>query len=210
MSKTTIDALRISPKYTSTDWQALNQQNPTHWPEAAAVVRDRLEGRFLRFANNWLEDEYSGFVVLAIDCLLVETIQQFKEGVPNGDGRSKSLFKKFLEGPRFQPQFVTDQIREDFYKDIRCGLLHQGEAKKQWLIRRQQATLLQRVGADGYIIDVERFHAAVKDSLEEYLADICKPEKVEVRTNLWKKMNHICNVRLARGALLVAEATNRS
>ena len=210
MSKTTIDALRISPKYTSTDWQALNQQNPAHWPEAAAIVRDRLEGRFLRFANDWLEDEYSGFVVLAIDCLLVETIQQFKDGLPDGDGHSKRLFKKFLEGPQFQPHFQTDQIRGEFYKDIRCGLLHQAEAKKQWLIRRQQATLLQKVGADGYIIDVERFHEAVKNSLEEYLGDICKPEKGDVRANLWEKMNHICNVRIARGALLAADTTNGS
>jgi hypothetical protein len=195
------DALLISPKYSSTDWQALDQQRPIDWPKAVAIVRDRLDGRFLRFANDWLMKPYSGFVVLAIDCLLVETLQQFIDGITDGDGHSQRLSKKFHEGPRFQPHFNTEKTRQDFYKDIRCGLLHQAEAKKQWLIRRQQATLLQKVGPDGYVIDVERFHAALRDSLEDYLTSICKPESTALRTNLWTKMGHICNVRTARGAL---------
>lgn len=194
-------ALRISPKYTSADWQALDQQRATDWLKAVAIVRDRLDGRFLRFASNCLTEEYSGFVVLAIDCLLVETLQQFIDGITDGDGHSKRLSKKFLEGPRFQPHFNTEKTRQDFYKDIRCGLLHQAEAKKLWLIRRQQATLLQKVGIEGYIIDVERFHAAILYSLEDYLTSICKPESTALRTNLWTKMDHICNVRTARGAL---------
>jgi hypothetical protein len=57
------------------------------------VIRDRLEGRFLRFASNCLTAKHSGFVVLAIDCLLAETIQQFIDGVTNGDGRSKEMVK---------------------------------------------------------------------------------------------------------------------
>jgi hypothetical protein len=210
MSKTTIDALRISPKYTSDHWQALDQQRSADWPTAVDIVRDRIEGRFLRFANDWLKDEYSGFVVLAIDCLLVETVQQFIDGLPDGNEQSGRLFKKFLEGPRFQPAFNTKKARQDFYKDIRCGLLHQAEAKNQWLIRRQQATLLQKVGLGGYILDVKLFHKAIQDSLEDYFADIRKAERADLRANLWTKMNHICNVRVARGALLAAEANSGS
>lgn len=94
---------------------------------------------------------------MSIDCLLVETIQQFIDGVTDGQGKSKKLSKKFLKGPRFQPDFDTDETRLDFYSDIRCGLLHQAEAKNKWLIRRKQGTLLKKVDPDGYIIDVERF-----------------------------------------------------
>ena len=46
-----MDALRISPKYTSRDWQALDPKNSSDWAKAAEVVRDRLEGRFLQFAT---------------------------------------------------------------------------------------------------------------------------------------------------------------
>jgi hypothetical protein len=205
MHKTTptdLSALRISPKYTSTDWQTLDQQSQADWPKAAAILKDRLDGRFLRFATDCLNaDEYSGFVVLSIDCLLVETIQQFKDGIADGHGLSEVMIKKFLQGERFQPDFLTAKARRAFYTDIRCGLLHQAEAKNKWLIRRKRATLLERVAPGGYIIDVELFHAAVRDSLEDYLTDICRPDRADVRENLWTKMNAICNVRAARGAL---------
>lgn len=92
-------------------------------------------------------------------------------------------------------------MREDFYADIRCGLLHQAEAKNKWLIRRKQKELFKTVGGDGYIIDVERFHTAVKSSLRDYFALLCKPAGTDLREKLWTKMDHICNVRASRGAM---------
>ena len=123
-----------------------------------------------------------------------------------GNGQSKSLSKKFLKGPRFQPGFNTDKVRGDFYSDIRCGLLHQAEAKNRWLIRRKQLTLLKKVGIDGYIIDVERFRA-LQNSLEDYLTLICKPESADLRAKLWTKMDHICNVRIARGVMYITDTS---
>jgi hypothetical protein len=203
-----MDALRISPKYTSLDWYALDPNSPKDWLKAADVVRDRLEGRFLQFASKFLRFKDSGFVVLAIDSLLAETIQQFKDGVTNGHGQSEKLVKRFLEGPRFQPDFDA-AARKAFYQDIRCGLLHQAEAKKMWLIRRKQPALLQKVGGgQGYIVDVERFHAGVQASLNDYVKLIIEPASVPLRSKLWTKMDQICSVRTARGALYEAEATS--
>lgn len=200
-----MNALRISPLYTSLDWQALDSSNPKDWSKAVDVIRDRLDGRFLRFASDCLKDKYSGFVVLAIDCLLAETIQQFMDGVTNGHGQSQKMVKKFLKGPRFQPDFDAE-ARKAFYLDIRCGLLHQAEAKRMWLIRRKQPTLLQKVAdGQGYIVDVERFHAGLQGSLNDYLKLLSEPTSSLLRSNLWKKMNHICSVRTARGALYESE-----
>jgi hypothetical protein len=200
-----MDALRISPKYTSRDWQALNSKNPSDWAKAAEIVRDRLEGRFLQFATNSLRYKYSGFVVLAIDSLLAEAIQQFIEGIVDGIGKSGKLVKNFLKGPRFKPDFDAE-ARKAFYTDIRCGLLHQAEAKEMWLIRRNQPAMLQKVeGGHGYIIDVKRFHEAVQGSLNDYLVLITESQNQPLRENLWEKMDHICRVREARGALYEAE-----
>ena len=110
-----MDALRISPQYTSLDWQALNANDPNDWPKAADVVRDRLDGRFLRFASNCLIEKYSGFVVLAIDSLLAESIQQFVDGVTDGHGRSKQMVMRFLEGTRFQPDFDAKRPRKNYF-----------------------------------------------------------------------------------------------
>ena len=204
-----MDALRISPRYTSLDWQCLDSGNPKDWSKAAEIVKDRLDGRFLRFATECLKQIDSGFVVLAIDCLIVETIQQFKEGVTDEKVKSGAIFKRFLEGTYFQPDFDV-QAREAFYGDIRCGLLHQAEAKRMWLIRRKQKSLLQEIVSSegGYIIDVLRFHAALLRSFNEYLKDLTEPANSALRSNLWKKMNHICNVRAARVALYESEVNH--
>ena len=68
------------------------------------IVKDRLHGRFLHFADKCLKDDYSGFVVLSIDCLLVETIQQFIKGETDGRKKSERCFRRFLAGPRFRRQ----------------------------------------------------------------------------------------------------------
>jgi hypothetical protein len=145
------------------------------------------------------EDKHSGFIVLAIDSLLAETIQQFMDGVTEGEGRCKEMITRFLAGSRFQPEF-NHEARIRFFKDIRCGLLHQAEAKKMWLIRRKQAALLQPfANGKGYIIDVERFHAGLKGTLNDYLKLVSEPNSVSIRSKLWHKMHQICNVRAARG-----------
>ena len=196
-----METLRISPKFTADDWDKLNMKKKADWPQAVAIVRDRLHGRFIHFADKCLKDEFSGFVVLSIDCLLVETIQQFIDGRKHSKKKSAKVFKKFLERPQFQPHFADEKTRDDFYDDIRCGLLHQAEAKNKWLVRRKQSDLLKDLGADGYIINVGRFHAALKESLEDYFILLCQPESKALRGKLWNKMGFICSARRARGVM---------
>ena len=173
-----LQALRISPRYTSRDWSKLLKFNAADWPMAAAIVRDRLEGRFLKFTDSALVDPFSGFVVLAIDSLLAETIQQFRTGDTtgrdaNGKGRSKRLVTDFLSGLRFQPAFDVD-ARIRFYEDIRCGLLHQAEAKRMWLVRRGEKT----VGFAAVQIAVTLKHRRPKTSRTRHLSKpCCKQEK---------------------------------
>jgi hypothetical protein len=201
-----METLRISPRYTADDWWTLERDKASDWPKAVKIVRDRLHGRFLHFSDKCLQDDYSGFVVLAIDCLLAETIQQFIEGVEYSKNPG-AVFKRFLGRPRFQPHFRSEKVREEFYEDIRCGLLHQAEAKKKWLIRRKQKTLLKtNVDGNGYILDVGLFHGALKGTLKDYFALLCKPESDDLRGKLWTKMNAICNARMNRGAMELVDA----
>jgi hypothetical protein len=169
------------------------------------MVKDRLDGRFLRYASNCLRSPYSGFVVLSIDSLLIETLQQFREGVTNGHGKLRLMVTRCLEGKRFQPDFGHG-ARNAYYSDIRCGLLHQAEAKRMWLIRRgQQALLRSSPDGQGYVIDVRRFHKAVRASMNDYLRELRHPTSNELRANLWTKMEHICSVRTQRGAVYAVE-----
>lgn len=62
--------LRISPSYTADDWYQLDLQLEADWERAAAILRDRINARFLVHACNCLQSETSGFVVLAIDSIV--------------------------------------------------------------------------------------------------------------------------------------------
>ena len=167
------------------------------------MVRDRLEGRFVRFVNGWLADPFSGFIVLSVDSLLAETIEQFRAGDADGKGKSKHYLRQFLSGARFQPDFDED-AKARFYTDIRCGLLHQAEAKEMWLVRREQKTMLQKLtSGKGYVIDVPRSIWPLPQ-LGRLLPAIVDPAQNSLRTNLWKKMKHISRIRTARGLLYEA------
>ena len=199
-----VGPLRISPSYTADDWSQLVPDAKADWTRAVEMLRDRIYGRFLDHARKCLQSETSGFVVLAIDCMLIEALEQFRRGIVDGRGQSGELIRSFLAGPRFQPHFGSVAANA-FYEDIRCGLLHQAEARRLWLIRRSQAELLvtkrETDTEVGYIIDVVQFHEALESAFDDYLNELVDPDNEQLRANLWTKMNHICRVRQERAGL---------
>lgn len=199
-----VGPLRISPSYTADDWFQLASDVKADWARAVEMLRDRIHGRYLDHARNCLQSETSGFVVLAIDCILIEAMEQFRQGIVDGRGQSRDLIRSFLAGPRFQPHF-SSVAANAFYVDIRCGLLHQAEARRLWLIRRSQGELLvtkSETDTDaGYIIDVVQFHKALESAFDDYLKELVDPGQEQLRENLWTKMNHICRVRQERAGL---------
>jgi len=83
-----------------------------------------------RFINKYK----NGFSIMANCCLLIETLQSFKNGWEDSKGKSKNAFKQFFK----QEQDFIDfrNIAEDFHTNVRCGILHQGETKGGWKIKR--------------------------------------------------------------------------
>jgi hypothetical protein len=66
--------------------------------------------------------------------------------------------------------------------------------------------MLQEVSeGHGYILDIQRFHEAMRLSLEDYGDELSRPEGSILRNNLWTKMDAICAVRIARGLLYEAD-----
>jgi hypothetical protein len=71
----------ISPRYRKDDWQQLDLTKAENhgWEMAVDIFLDRINGRFLipidKIINHsdWRVSEFSGFIVIAIDCLLIET-----------------------------------------------------------------------------------------------------------------------------------------
>ena len=195
--------MEIAPNFTDVQWKQLALTSERDWIRAVAVLRRRITERFLRPARTLLRLKRSGFAVLALDSLLIETLQQFREGVsetPRVDrgGRrvlaSEDYFKAFLTSAYFGPGFVDETARL-FYTTIRCGILHQAEVKESSLVRRDRPLVTLTQDRKGVIINPALLHGKLEHAFIRYLKDLRDPSKTELRRRFRVKMDHIARVR---------------
>jgi hypothetical protein len=187
--------MRISAQYTTEDWKALKFLDQTEWELAVDMFHDRIYSRYVDHIDSLLTRKVSGFAVLSLDCVLVETMQQFREGTRNTPwGKGKQYFVKFLTGTAFSDYF-TKTSAERFYYEIRCGLLHQSEAEGSSRIKRGAWPLVELTSNDkSVIVNVPRFHELLKAVIASYEKELLQQESVAVRKAFRTKMNFICRV----------------
>lgn len=198
----TVDSLRISPKYTSRDWSRLDRTKRTHWTPAVRILRNRLNGRFINFADKIRSDPHSGFAILAFDAMLIETLQQFIEG-QSSDGQSTEMFKRFLR-QQFPNYFSDDARAHKFYKNVRCGLLHQSETQGNTLVRRTGSAAITHLGdGSGFEVHPLLFHKELKLKFRAYCQRLLDPTEHDLRDKFWDQMDRICRIRDARAGVFV-------
>lgn len=191
--------MKISPHYTVEDWSALDFSRELDWLKAINIFEDRIKGRFFKFIDKIKKFEFAGFAVMALDCLLIETLQQFYEGKAQTPEReSKKYFKNFLTRGAFKDYF-TEDMAEKFFEQVRCGILHQAEVKENSKIRIIKCTPLVSFTCDkkGLIINRMLFHEQLVKEFEEYVSHLKNPKKRKLRDNFKKKMNYICRIMLS-------------
>lgn len=194
--------MEIAPDFTDSDWKRLTFTSERDWIRAVAALRRRLEERFVKPARSLLRFSRSGFAVLALDSLLVETLQQFREGVAETpyvirNGRrvlaSEEYFKAFLTSRYFGPGF-DHQTATLFYRTVRCGILHQAEVKESSLVRRDRPLVSLSPDRKGVVVNPELFHRRVEAALRNYLVDLRRQTEVDLRRRFHDKMNHIARI----------------
>jgi hypothetical protein len=191
--------VEIAPGVQAEKWRALKLEDPVSadWAEALRICESRINDRFIDPVDYLIAAEEGtpslerrfGFTVLAIDCLLVETLGAFLRGLTDTKGRSEATFCFFLtERVRLKTEFTGDRANR-FYTEFRCGILHQAEIRgesKVWSV----GPLLQDDGAR-IIVNRNRFHQLLKDEFRDYLAELQDPSNAERRKNFRKKMDFI-------------------
>jgi hypothetical protein len=150
--------------------------NDDAWQELISAVQRRIEERFLRPVEKLARFDGSdklhyrpGFAILALDCLLIDTIQSFREGrVTTGDVSAAQSFKTFLSSQRFED--FTRSDRGDFFQYVRNAILHNGETRKDWKIRIDTERMLERDPATNTrTINRQLFHAAVEAEFRDLI-----------------------------------------
>ncbi|HEV2176533.1 MAG TPA: hypothetical protein VGW33_04930 [Terriglobia bacterium] len=150
-----------------------------------------------------------GFAIMALCCLLIETLQSFREesqgsAKPTGSctypkgvciyprpESGRELFRKFLGLPPFGGAFDDKKLAGKFVDGIRNGILHEAETRG-WLIWRDEPCA-KIVGEDGgrLVLNRSLFCDALKKAFGEYLDQLRDKENIELRKRFIKKMDDI-------------------
>lgn len=153
-------------------------------------IYQRLSCRYLNpflFDNEIFKNNYrNGFSIMANCCLLIETLQSFRNGWGDTHKKSKLTFQQFLTTDKFFTELNTYQ--DDFYTNIRCGILHQGETKGGWKISRNFKKLFD---STTLTVDSLTFLNRLDKSLKNYCDDL-KTE--DWNSTTWKK----CRTKLTK------------
>lgn len=127
------------------------------------LINHRFEERYLKH----IHDIESGFLKMGVACLMIETIESFKQGIKDTSGRSEKMFVDFFASEiNHFPGF--DKISKEFYKRIRCGILHQAETTRAWRILLTGKLLDERERC----INAKAFVGALRASLQDYIAEL--------------------------------------
>lgn len=183
--------MRIAGEFTASEWERLRTRlvagEQAAWFEAAKRLDDRIRGRYLDHARRLLDERYSGFAVLALNCAVVEALEQFRRGKPKTPaGQCGAYFKAFLTQTRFKVHFRTEAEAGLFYDTIRCGILHQAEAKEDSLVKKNTThpvAVLSKSGA-GLVINARRFHEELEAAFEDYKQSLIDGMESKVRKDL--------------------------
>ncbi len=198
-----LDDILISPKYRKSHWQKAHAGSD--WDSMVEIFKDRIEGRFLEpirlIAEHHDIGEFSGFSILALDCLIIETLNQFYSGLDETEGAHDKAFWNFFKNSEFFKSHFSRKKAFTFYSHYRCGILHQAQTKKKSVVRIDQKTMIQSVEGDiseGLIVDRSIFHKAVENEISSYMVRLKNggEENAELRSNFLKKMNFICGTQI--------------
>lgn len=183
----------LSPSYKKDDFHALqlavNSSGET-WQKAVDIFADRIEGRFLSQIQVLSDDiNKNGFSIMALNCLLIETILQFEIGRNNTPTYNRTQYSGFLL-KSFPAIFSTNDSAECFYRDIRCGILHSAQTKGKSKLTCDNSYIV-RYAEGGIAVSVKRFSTTLYDYYERYKHLLLDETQTQVRHNFIKK-NEFC------------------
>ena len=168
--------------------ELLSQKDDCSKQRLIVLIDHRLRGRYLHPIENLPASKKSGFLMMAVACLLIETLESFRLGIRDTNKvKGCCLFTNFFrrESSLF-PGFSYPEM--DFYKHIRCGILHQAETTGGYRIVRKGGLL-----TDG-AINATEFVKALTTCLDAYLDDL---KNKSLGDDIWvkaeKKILFICN-----------------
>ncbi|OGA56026.1 MAG: hypothetical protein A3F77_13000 [Betaproteobacteria bacterium RIFCSPLOWO2_12_FULL_67_28] len=158
------------------------------------VIADAIHSRFLErylCPASQSNGPGRGFTMMAIACLMIEALESFRRGWPDTGkpGQGERAFCSFFDAHNVFAVFRGHA--HDFYKGVRCGILHQAETTLGWRIRRDGPLLAVASGVR--TVNAKKFVQALKTALDGYRDRLkVRAWEDEVWVLLRKKMERVC------------------
>ena len=186
----------ISRRYRKRDYSNLKLaigSNPQKWNTAVDILRDRIYGRFFDQINLLSGDiEANGFAIMALNCLLIETLIQFKDGIRQiPPKQNQKEYASFLCAA-FPNDFENQEVAKRFYQDIRCGILHSAQTSNKSRLSDGYFNTAARIEESVLVVSVARVTEILKEYFDSYSNKLLNPKENELRENFVKKMRFVC------------------
>lgn len=190
-------------------WYAVRDElvvgNPIGWRGAfREFYLQRLTLRYLdpiKVLQESGESRGEGFSIMAIQCSLIEFLESTAEGLtyrwlPRGQNpgpyeysSSRDVFVAFLRNRAPFSATFDEASSQDFYENVRCGLLHEARTRRGWRI--------WATGPVGIVADTteriayrNNFQKAILDYLQAYEAQL--PNSPAFQAAFIRKLNSLC------------------
>jgi hypothetical protein len=179
--------MNLSPRYTEQKWKAAFIVGD--WNAAIDIAEDRIRGRWLDAADKLIDEPYSGFAMVALDCIILESLWGFKNGKPVPQGGERQVYRDILAGSTFGWKDVECDSFRDF---VRNGLMHDAETRGGWLVEKTvpRDAIAKKNKNGNYVLNRTKFHKAITAAFEEWLLNLRAGDPV-LRQNMRDRMNQI-------------------
>ena len=172
--------VNISPNYNKDSYLNLNltlQSSEADWNTAVAILKDRIEGRYINQIDLLSNDiNANGFTIMALNCLLIETLFQFRDGEEVTPQPNSKTYPAFLL-QEFSSAFKNQKTAESFYKNIRCGILHSAQTKNESRLSDREDVVVTLEG-NTLVVSVKGVSSLLKMYFEHYLQKLADPNEV--------------------------------
>ena len=113
---------------TVADYAAWRAEGEAGKAKIAEFFRERMRERYIDPVLALDADEKNGFSIMALSCLMLETCETFRQGWRSSIGKSERAFVSFFGREDLFGDFRGHA--SEFWKNVRCGILHQGETTR--------------------------------------------------------------------------------
>ena len=162
------------------------------WDRAIEIMRGRIEGRYLGPMRSLIQADpnKNGFAAMALCCLLIETLLQFREGFPRTPDRENRVwYSRFLHNQL--GHVFSSQMADRFYYDIRCGILHSAQTKNNSCLTFDTDYVVKVQGNGVMMVDVQGMYHEIDHYFRRYCEELVDPDNIELRKSFINKMDDI-------------------